>query len=96
MTDQADIKDIAREVLDVLEHFDDSFVSKIPEGIIQSFQKISEGSTKKVEIDTSKKLSEQAISQEAKDFIAILYYEYFADPNEKKEIISIWKENEKL
>ena len=96
MTNQKEINDIAKEVVEVLEYFDEDFLSKIPEGVRKSFQKLSENSTINIEIDKNKSLREQNISKETKDFIAILYYEYIADEDEKKEMVKVWNENEKL
>lgn len=36
----------------------------------------------------------QNISEETKDIIALIYYNYFADDKEKNEIAKIWKEND--
>ncbi|MBR1540841.1 MAG: hypothetical protein IJ629_06845 [Clostridia bacterium] len=96
MTNQKEINDIAKEVVEVLEYFDEDFLSKIPEEVRKSFQKLSENSTINIEIDKNKSLSEQNISKETKDFIAILYYEYVADEDEKKEMVKVWNENEEL
>ena len=42
----------------------------------------------------SKKLKDQDISQECKDFISIMYYYYHANDEEKKELISKWNDND--
>lgn len=36
----------------------------------------------------------QNISEETKDIISLIYYNYFADDKEKNEIAKIWKEND--
>ena len=47
-----------------------------------------------VNIDISKELEEQNISQESKDMISLLYYKYIADDDEKIELIKIWSNND--
>lgn len=47
-----------------------------------------------VKIDANKKLINQNISEETKDIISLIYYNYFADDKEKNEIAKIWKEND--
>lgn len=87
--------DIAMETLEVLKYFDAEFTSKISKSFLDSLKELSSRSKAKVEIDVNKKLINQNISEESKNLISIIYYNYFADENEKKKIIKIWKENEK-
>ena len=35
----------------------------------------------------------QNITEEAKDLIALLYYEYILNENEKNELLKVWKKN---
>lgn len=46
-------------------------------------------------IDAEKSLNEQDISEESKDLISLIYYNYIADENEKREILKSWDFNEK-
>ena len=96
MIDQIGVNDVANEILCVLEHFDDEFVSRIPNGVLNKLRKMAKDSSKKVIIDKSKKLNEQNLYPETKDFISILYYQYVANEEEKSQIIKVWSENEKI
>ena len=91
-----EINDVAKETLDVLEHFNNEFVSKIPRNVIKQLEELATDSDEKAIIDKSKKLNEQAISEECKSLISMIYYNYFANEEEKKEILNIWNENERL
>ena len=53
-------------------------------------------SDKTVIIDKNKSLKDQKILSETKDLISILYYQYIATEEEKKELIKIWKHNDVL
>lgn len=91
-----EINDVAKETLDVLKHFNNEFVSKIPRNVIKQLEELATDSDEKAIIDKSKKLNEQAISEECKSLISMIYYNYFANEEEKKEILNIWNENERL
>ena len=52
--------------------------------------------SKQITLLPNKKLKEQNISEETKDFISGLYYTYIATPQEKKDIINIWQQNDKI
>ena len=61
------VEDIAKETIDILKYFDNDFISKIPENFMKKLQEISKASSLKVEIDASKKLEEQNISEDCKN-----------------------------
>ena len=88
--------DTAYETLYIINHCDKKFVSKIPTKILNNLNEIAKNSSKKINLLPNKKLKEQNISDETKDFISGLYYTYIADKNEKKEILSIWQQNEQI
>ena len=88
--------DTAYETLYILNHCDKEFISKIPIKILNNLKEIAKNSSKKINLFPNKKLKEQNISDETKDFISGLYYTYIADQNEKKEILSIWQQNEQI
>lgn len=88
--------DTAYETLYILNHCDKEFISKIPTKILNNLNEIAKNSSKKINLLPNKKLKEQNISDETKDFISGLYYTYIADKNEKKEILSIWQQNEQI
>lgn len=86
--------DVAKETTEVLKYFDSEFYSRIPEKIIRFLIKMGIKSNKVVKIDINKKLNEQEISEECKDLLSLLYYNYVANKEEKTEINKIWNENE--
>ena len=72
------------------------YILKIPIKILNNLKEIAKNSSKKINLLPNKKLKEQNISDETKDFISGLYYTYIADKDEKKEILSIWQQNEQI
>lgn len=89
------VDDVAKETLDILEYFDSNFVSKIPNKFLENLKRIAETSRIVVNIDNQKNLEEQEISEHCKDFISLIYYNYVADEEDKKEILNCWVENKK-
>lgn len=96
MTNQLEINDVAKETISLLDYFDPSFTSKIPNNVINKLQEMAKNSNKTVKIDNHKKLKEQEILDETKDLIALIYYSYIANEKQKEELTEIWNENEKL
>lgn len=94
MTDSQEINDIAKETIYVLKNFNPTFISKISKRILKDLEELAKTSKKEVKIDKTKSLKDQNILPETKDMIALLYYNYIALPEEKKEIIQKWNENE--
>ena len=89
------IDDVAKETLYILKCFESKFVSKIPNKFLENLKKIAETSQITVNIDRYKKLEEQEISEECKDLISLIYYNYIANENDKEEILKSWNKNEK-
>ena len=94
MTDSQEINDVAKETIYVLKNFNPTFTSKISKRILKDLEELAKTSKKEVKIDKTKSLKDQNILPETKDMIALLYYNYIALPEEKKEIIQKWNENE--
>ena len=94
MTDSQEINDIAKETIYVLKNFNPTFTSKISKRILKDLEELAKTKKKEVKIDKTKSLKDQNILPETKDMIALLYYNYIALPEEKKEIIQKWNENE--
>lgn len=89
-----EICDVALETLEVLKYFNTEFTNGIAESFLNSMKELAKKSKLEVKIDTNKKLIDQNISEETKDIISLVYYNYFADDKEKNKIIKIWKEND--
>ncbi len=89
------INDICKEVLTILAFLNGELIEKIPTKVFQKLTELAAESKCSYYISTKKNLNEQNISEESKDLIALLYYNYMADENEKNELLKIWNENEK-
>ncbi len=96
MTIQSETNNVAKETIEILKYFDSKFLSKISENFLKELTQLAKDSNLEVKIDKNKKLKEQEISDETKSLISIMYYRYFATEEEKKDIIKIWNNNEKL
>lgn len=86
--------DVYKEVLTVLAYFNDELIEKIPDKILKKLNELAADSKTDFYIDTEKNLDEQNISEESKDLISLIYYDFVADKNEKNELLKIWNENE--
>ena len=86
--------DVFKEVLTILAYFNDELIEKIPAKVLKRLKELSADSKANFYINTEKKLEEQDISEESKDLIALIYYSYIADENEKNELLKLWNENE--
>ena len=89
-------KDIAKETIEVFKYFDTSLTENISKSFLDFLEELSQESNIIVNIDSNKKLRDQNISEECKDLISLIYYNYIADENEKKEILKIWNNNERI
>ena len=78
-----EICDVALETLEVLKYFNTEFTSKISESFLNSLKELAKKSKLEVKIDANKILINQNISEETKDIISLIYYNYFADDKEK-------------
>lgn len=85
---------VAKETIDVLSYFEASVLTKIPGNFMQSLKEMVSLSTISVNVDRTKDLEEQKISEDCKDMIALIYYSYIANDEEKEEISQKWRENE--
>ena len=83
-----------KETLEVLKHFDSEFLSKIPNEFLSAMKEFASKSTITVNIDTSKNLIEQDISEECKEMISLIFYSYIATKEEKEELTELWNVNE--
>lgn len=96
MIDETKYINTAYETLYVLKHCDNSFVSKIPNQILKNLKQMAKNCSKQITLLPNKKLKEQNISEETKDFISGLYYTYIATQQEKKDILNTWQQNDKI
>lgn len=96
MTNQVEIRDVAKETLYMLEYFNPKFIAKIPLSFMNNLKEIAKGSNMIVKVDRSRKLKDQPILEETKELIALIYYSYIATEEQKKELTEIWSENERV
>ena len=82
-----------REVVEVLENMPDSDTSKISPEFMKMIIENSDWSYEFV-YDKLKSLEDQNISEEARCVLAIIYLRYFAEEDEKKELISQMRQND--
>ena len=94
MIEQIEICNVAKETIELLRYFDSNFVSKISVDFLNFLRQLAEKSSITVTIDKNKKLKEQNVSEECKSLISLIYHNYFANEEEKKNIENIWNENE--
>lgn len=89
------MNDVAKEVFWVLYYFDNELIKNIPVKFLTYIKELATKSDKEVNIDIQKELDEQNISEESKDLIALIYYSYIANKEEKEKIEELWNENER-
>ena len=71
---ELEMSDVARETIDVINYFNPNFIAKISSTFLNGLKEIAKSSTKITQIDKTKKLKEQNISEESKDLISLIYY----------------------
>lgn len=86
-------KKAVSQVNAVLENMEQEYIDKIPQKLKSILNDITE-EVGKVEIDTSKKIEELDLMPEAKDILAVLYYNYWSTPIEKIKFNKNVAENE--
>ena len=91
-----DSKDVCKEVLIVLSVFNEELINKIPTKVISGLMEIAADSEMEFCVDKNKGLNEQNISEESKNLIALIYYNYIADESERIELVNIWNNNERI
>lgn len=89
------ISDISKETLTFLAFFDNKMIEKIPAHVISKLCNEAADSNLDFYIDVNKNFTEQKISEESKDLISHIYYDYIAEEDEKQEILKQWNLNEK-
>lgn len=80
------------EVLDILNHSEDTIIEKIPQKLINFWQK-NKSKTYKPNLDHSKPINEMNLKDKTKSIIAMIYIKYLCD-DEKNTVKTILKDNE--
>lgn len=78
----------------ILDYFTSEFLSKIPINVVKQLNKLASKFNKNIQINLKKGLQEQDISEDTKDMISLIYYNYVADKKEKQELLNVWSKNE--
>jgi len=84
-----------KEVHEVLENMPNEYTQKISPDFIKMIIENADWSYD-FKYDTSKTLEEQSISEEAKTVLAIIYMRYFANEEEKLDLINKIRQNDEL
>ena len=96
MEDIQKMNDVAKETMAILKYTNIKLVEKIPIKLINELTELAKKSNKNVIIEKDKKLKEQNISEDSKDLLSLIYYDYIAEDLAKKEILNEWSKNEKI
>ena len=81
------------EVLDILDNSDDTICKKIPDKLIEFWQR-NKSSTYKPNLDHNKPLNEMELKEKTKDIITMIYLNYLCDENEKEITLNTLRKNE--
>jgi len=84
-----------KEVHEVLENMPNEYTQKISPDFIKMIIENADWSYD-FKYDTSKTLEEQSISEESKTVLAIIYMRYFANEEEKLDLINKIRQNDEL
>jgi len=82
------------ETKEIFKHLSIELYDKIPENIRRAINEYKIKSDYKFTYDFSRKLVEQNISEQTRDFIGLLHYLYWCDPEEKDALDKVLTENE--
>ncbi len=85
--------DIAKELLTILAYLDDKFINNLPSNFLKDLAMLAADSTKDFFINTNKKLNEQNLSENCKNWLSILYYQS-ADEEIKAFLLNNWINND--
>ena len=86
--------DVAKELLTVISVYDKELLDNLPNELLQSLSDKAADSYKEFYLKENVLLKDQDLSEECKDLLAILYYNYQSDESEKDELVSKWLEND--
>ena len=89
-----EINDVCKEVLTILAYCNEDLIEKIPNKVFNELKELAKDSKVDFYINTEEDLKSQEISEESKDLISLLYYNYVANEDEKSQLSEIWNENE--
>lgn len=88
------VNDTCKETLTVLAYLNNNLIEKIPSKVLKGISELAADSKIDFYIDKEKNLESQNISEESKDLISLIYYNYATNENEKEELFKLWNQNE--
>lgn len=91
---EQEMNNVAKEVSVILEYVEPELLKRVPSDLIEYLKEIGSKSDIEIKLETGKAIDKQNILEESKDLLALIFYLYIADENEKKEIMKSWIENE--
>ena len=83
-----------KEVYEILKYIPEEYISKIPNDLLQTIEENMDKNYN-FEVDISKNLEEQETLEETNAMISIIYKDYWADPERRKELNNIRLEQKK-
>lgn len=95
MMNMEKINDTAKEALMMLSCYDKNILDKIPGNVFEKLILLAGDSEIDVLVDPQKDINSQNVSEDCKDLLSLIYYNYVADEKEKLEILNSWAENMK-
>ena len=90
MEKEIDFNYVSKEVLTILYYLNEELIKKIPENIIQELMMSAADCNEEIVIDFEKDLENQNVSEECKDIIGLIYYNYIANEDNKRLIKEKW------
>ena len=89
----AEYSEAISEVLDILQNSDESIVKRIPQKLIEFWEK-NKSSSYIPNLDHNKTINEMDLKDKTRDIITMIYLECLCDTDEKKDIKKVLIKNE--
>lgn len=85
---------VYKEIVELLNHFPEEDLKKIPKEIINVFMENMDNQYEFI-VDKTKRLNEQEMLPETKEILALIYEDYWATDDERKQLMKKSYENER-
>ena len=82
--------DVYKEALTYIAYFDEELLDNIPTKVLHELNDKAADSKKDFFINPEEPLEKQNMSEEAKNLLALIFYNYVADEEEKKKLMKLW------
>ncbi len=84
--------DLAKEILTVISYLEDNLINQLSNDFLSKLVDLAADSNKDFYIDENKKLINQNLSEDCKNWISLLYYQN-SDPATRNELLNTWLKN---